>query len=107
KKVQRDGIHLVLVRLVERSEGVPITLAARLDDFCADLAIAQTHNQIIGRRRRSFSSLGVRTPQIRKTQTHQGAVGCSLITMPSKKRIALRSPSSGERMVSSCSIDST
>ena len=40
KEIQRDGIHLVLIRFVDRAKRVAISPAATLDDL-PDLRIAQ------------------------------------------------------------------
>ncbi len=42
-----------------------------------------------------------------RPHTHQGAAGSSFITTPLRKEIAFVRPSPGDRIVSSCSIEST
>ena len=57
KKVERDGIHTVLIYVVERTEGVPIARTARFDDLCADLAITQVNHQPLRRNIEDSSSI--------------------------------------------------
>src|SRR4029077_5304270 len=57
KEIERDGIHLVLIQVIERTKGVPIACAARFDDPCADLAIAQINHQPLRRTIEDLSSI--------------------------------------------------
>src|SRR5258708_29958330 len=57
KEIQRDGIHFILMRLIQRAEGLPVAPAASVDGFGADMALAQTQYQIIRRGGSAFSSV--------------------------------------------------
>jgi hypothetical protein len=57
KKIEGDGVHTVLVGVVERTERVPVARAASCNDFYADLAINQINHRRLRRSAGLFSSI--------------------------------------------------